>query len=86
MQTIEKKAFINTVSAPPKKQCSQCGKPYYRRNLIEVWTGRNPGKRLGWGKEIAKVCLNCQDVQESARIIGIADVQFAVKTVVRKKK
>lgn len=84
-QVRKYKTFINTVSKPLSRRCSSCGNSYFRRNRIEVWTGRNPGKRLGWHKDIASVCLKCQDVEESSRIIGIADVQFKKNEVARRK-
>lgn len=73
---IEKDLRINTARVPRKRMCSQCGRKYFRRNLIEQWTGRNEGHRYGWHKDLAKVCLNCMDVNESKRVIAIADVQF----------
>jgi len=62
---------------PLSRKCSQCGRGYFRRNLMEQWTGRNEGRRYGWFKEIAKVCLKCMDENESKRVIAIADVQFS---------
>ena len=85
-QIAEKqKLLINTISRPPAHRCSQCGKPYYRRNMMEAWTIRNPGKRIGWHKDIVKVCLACMDQRQAQGIIEIADVQFSRKEVVRKK-
>lgn len=76
MVDVEKDLKINTVRRPPPRKCSQCGGKYFRRNLMEQWTGRNEGKRYGWHKDIAKVCVSCMSEHESRRIIGIADVQF----------
>lgn len=73
---VEKDLQINTVRKPFSRKCSQCGKGYFRRNLMEQWTGRNEGHRYGWHKDIAKVCTGCMSEYESKRIIGIADVQF----------
>lgn len=78
-------AFINTVSKPLKRRCSRCGEHYYRVNKLEQWTGRSPGKRLGWHKDIARVCTNCQGIKESLDLMEIADVQFSKKAVVRRK-
>lgn len=79
------KQYINTVSKPPSRKCSGCGNPYYRVNTSQQWTGRNPGKRLGWHKDIVRFCTKCLSPEESKRIIAIADVQFTQKQVIRKK-
>lgn len=73
---IDKQLNINTIRKPLSHKCSQCGKGYFRRNLTEMWTMRNPGKRFGWHKEIGKICLQCMDVPESNRITAIADIQY----------
>lgn len=80
----EKRGFINTITKPPKRRCSRCNSKYYRVNSVEQWTGRNMGKRLGWHKDRAKICLNCQDVRESIQMMELADVKFYKKSVVRK--
>lgn len=74
---IENELRLNTTRGPLFKRCSQCGKPYSRRNATEIWTTRNEGHRYGWHKDIARVCLKCMTVSESEKIIGIADVQFS---------
>lgn len=73
---VEKDLKINTIRKPLPRKCSQCGGKYFRRNLMEQWTGRNIGKRYGWHKDIAKVCIACMSEYESKKIIGMADVQF----------
>lgn len=73
---VEKDLKINSARVPHKRKCSQCNGKYFRRNLMEQWTGRNIGHRYGWFKEVAKVCLDCMSEYESKRIIGIADVNF----------
>lgn len=75
---LEKDIFKNknTLRRPLPRKCSQCGRKYFRRNMMEQWTGRNDGRRYGWHKDVAKVCLSCMSEAESRRIIGIADVQF----------
>ena len=57
-----------------KKSCSKCYRPYYRRNLIEVWNQRNHGKRRGWGKAIAKVCCDCMKRQDAQAVMLVAKV------------
>lgn len=71
----------NVWLVPVPRRCSQCGKPYFRRNRAEVWTSRNPGKKYGWVKEEARVCLACMDIKDSVRMLGVADVQFSRKIV-----
>jgi len=73
---VDKDLRINTVRKPLSRKCSQCGGKYFRRNLTEMWTMRNPGKRFGWHKEIGKICLGCMGVPESNRITAIADIQY----------
>lgn len=80
---IEKQIKINTLRKSPKRKCSHCNGPYFRRNKMEMWTGWNEGKRYGWHKDIAVVCLKCTSEQESKRIIGIADIQFGRLVKVR---
>ena len=57
------------------RRCSICGKTYHRRNLQEVWDVRNPGRRIGWHKEVIKTCMNCLSKQQALRIISIAIVK-----------
>lgn len=78
--------LINTVSKPPARRCSQCGHPYYRVNAASLWTIRTPGKRLGWHKEIVKVCLKCMTKKQAEQVIRIADIQFSDKEVIRQAK
>lgn len=73
----------NRFVLPQTRKCSVCGKKYFRRNTMEQWTGRNPGRRYGWCKEIVKVCLECQTMSDSSKAIGLVSVQFK-KTEVRR--
>lgn len=60
------------------KSCSVCGKPYYRRNLLEVWDVRNPGHRVGWGKTELRVCLGCSSAQRSqTAVVALVGVKAA---------
>lgn len=61
------------------KICAVCGKSYFRRNLTEMWMSRNPGHRAGWAKEIVKVCMNCQSVEDSRRMLTYVGVSFKPK-------
>lgn len=74
---VEQDLRLNTVRGPRSKRCSSCGKPYLRRNAMEVWTIQNAGHRYGWHKDIARVCTKCMSESEGERIMGIADVQFS---------
>ncbi len=62
-------------AAPAPRHCSRCGKTYARRNLIEVWSTRNPGSRLGWAKTRAAICLRCQDARMTGRVIALAEIR-----------
>lgn len=68
---------MNTYQVPLKRKCSHCGKKYFRRNMMDIWTVRAPGQRYGWRKETVKVCMGCMDVHESRHIMKIADVKFS---------
>lgn len=67
-------AGINTISKPPKRKCSDCGRTYYRVNKVHVWTGRNIGHRYGWHRDTANVCIKCMDPQSSTKILGLTHV------------
>lgn len=58
------------------KECAQCGEPYYRRNLTEVWVERNPGHRTGWSKRLVRLCMSCMDVATARRVLMITGVKF----------
>lgn len=51
------------------RDCSRCGKPYYRSNALRLWTQQNPGHRKGWHRDVVKLCTNCMtaDVAVKAR-------------------
>jgi len=51
------------------KICSKCGKTYYRRNRLEMWTGRNPGHRTGWIKQEVRLCNDCLPSVEAQRML-----------------
>ena len=51
------------------RRCDECGEGYFRRNLTEVWDVRNPGKRMGWGKRISKLCCKCLTMKQVLRLL-----------------
>lgn len=57
------------------KQCDTCGRPYYRRNKLEGWTGQNPGHRGGWVKTELFVCTFCQPAGVTERVIALASLR-----------
>lgn len=59
-----------------RNRCQSCGKAYYRRNQVELWTGRNIGYRSGWYKTVAKVCLECQPIEDCKRMLTYVDVSY----------
>jgi len=61
--------------------CHICGKPYYRRNLTEIWAGQNPGHRDGWAKQVVRVCTKCQDQSVSSRLLIVAQATIAPRGV-----
>jgi hypothetical protein len=56
------------------RACDKCGDPYNRRDLIEVWTARNPGHRTGWMKARQRLCMKCSSVVQAQRILVVAQV------------
>ena len=72
------------------KICEKCGNTYYRRNRLEMWTGRNPGHRTGWFKTEIKVCNPCMPAMEAQRIGVRAGLRFTktgkILRVGRRKK
>jgi hypothetical protein len=56
--------------------CDRCGKPYYRRNLTEVWDAQNPGSRAGWHKTQARVCTTCLNATGARRLLMMANVRI----------
>ena len=56
--------------------CASCGKPYFRRNLLEGWDEQNPGHRTGWDKKTVRICTHCQTAAQTHRIL--TQVKFAV--------
>ena len=57
-----------------RPNCDECGRPYYRRNMTEQCTRRNPGHRDGWKKEVLRICTNCQGAKISQRVLMVASV------------
>jgi hypothetical protein len=57
-----------------RNRCAVCGHGYYRRNLAEQWTERNPGHRKGWKKVRIVVCTGCQSAKASERVLVVAQI------------
>ena len=67
------------------KICDNCGKPYYRRNRIEGWTGQNPGHRGGWFKTELYICTACQPASTTERVLTLASLRVVKREEERKK-
>jgi len=69
------------------KLCEKCGYSYYRRNLLECWTGRAPGSRTGWVKTEMKLCNTCLPTVQAQRMFIVSGMRLT-KTgrVVKLKK
>jgi len=61
------------------KECSVCGRPYYRRNLTQVWDQQNPGHRAGWHKTQLRICTACMDPAHSRRLLMLASTTLVTK-------
>lgn len=60
----------------PNRICTSCRKVYYRVNKMSVWTRINPGHRLGWWKQEAKLCIDCCKAQMAQRLMTVAHVRL----------
>ncbi len=68
----------------PDRQCSRCGKTYFRSNRLRLWTRVNPGHRDGWGKDDVKLCTNCmsQNAAKSAvRLVSARIVEIDMRKI-----
>jgi hypothetical protein len=61
------------------RSCDVCGGSYSRRDLVEVWTSRNPGHRIGWVKMRVRRCHDCATLVQSQRLIVMANIGLAHK-------
>jgi hypothetical protein len=55
--------------------CTHCKETYFRRNLTELWTARNPGHRRGWSKTVAKLCMKCLTISQAQRVMVVAHIE-----------
>lgn len=53
------------------RKCDRCSRIYHRRNVVEAWTKQNPGSRLGWAKQIERICLHCQNAKNAQEIVRV---------------
>jgi hypothetical protein len=60
----------------PSRLCDVCQRPYYRRNLTEVWDGQAPGSRAGWHKTKGRVCTRCMNATQARRLLMVAHVRI----------
>jgi hypothetical protein len=60
----------------PSRLCDACQKPYYRRNLTEVWDEQAPGSRVGWHKTQGRVCVRCMNATQARRLLMVAHVRI----------
>ena len=58
-----------------QRACTSCRKWYYRVNKMDLWTGRNPGHRVGWYKQEVRLCVECCTKQMASRVITVAHVR-----------
>jgi hypothetical protein len=59
--------------------CENCGRRYYRRNLLQVWDVRNTGHRDGWHQTTIRVCLTCQSPAATQRVLLATVVRSAAR-------
>lgn len=65
------------------RSCDTCSQPYWRRNLVELWTVRNEGHRTGWTKVKVKQCMQCQGTRQSVAILNAAHVAVGARGAIR---
>lgn len=68
------------------RECSTCGRTYFRRNRMELWAVRNEGHRTGWQKVEIKQCMNCQTAPQTRRVLMVAHVTVTKTGNVRASK
>jgi hypothetical protein len=69
-----------------ERVCSICGRPYYRRNLVEGWIGQNPGHRLGWQKRRVAICTYCQPASFVSRNIMLVSARVVKRSISRRAR
>jgi hypothetical protein len=62
-----------------RRLCTSCGKPYYRRNLTELWDAQAPGSRAGWHKTVGRICTKCMNATQARRLLMVASVRIGNK-------
>lgn len=82
---MRKKASLTQRTRSSSRRCESCGTSYYRRNVLEAWTERNPGHRAGWNKSVRKTCLTCTSAKVANMVMMVIDTR-AGATVRRGKK
>jgi hypothetical protein len=60
----------------PERVCDLCAKPYYRRNLTELWDEQTPGSRTGWHKTRGRICTRCMNATQARRLMLFAQVRL----------
>lgn len=68
------------------RYCTQCGAVYLRVNVVDVWTIRAPGKRLGWIKEKTKLCNACCTLKQAAKMMLAADLPEVAAAIEKARK
>lgn len=74
-----------TRTSSSSRRCEHCGESYYRRNVLEAWTSRNPGHRDGWNKSKRKTCLGCTTTKVANRILMVVDTRAAARVMAMKR-
>ena len=75
-----------TTTSTRRRNCEHCGEPYYRRNLFEAWTSRNPGHRDGWNKLSRRTCLSCTTTKTANRILMVVDTRAAARVMTKRQR
>ena len=75
-----------TTISTRKRSCEGCGESYYRRNLFEAWTSRNPGHRDGWNKLSRRTCLSCTTTKTANRILMVVDSRAAAMVMKSRRR
>jgi hypothetical protein len=64
-------ATVRTVRKASDRNCTRCGKVYYRCNKFHVWDKQNPGHRGGWHKAEERVCTDCGGEKAVVKVISV---------------
>lgn len=68
------------------RTCDNCGKPYFRRNLVVGWVAANPGHRYGWSRIAVRSCTRCTSEGQAQRMVSLVTVRRVVGGAAKERR